>query len=48
MLKILTPDIFNCFCWRGRKNRLKKNGIADADGYSEAWQQQVLKNFAKN
>jgi hypothetical protein len=27
---------------------LKKNGIAEADGYSEAWQQQILKYFAKN
>ena len=27
---------------------LKKNGIAEADGYSEAWQQQVLKSFVKN
>ena len=27
---------------------LKKNGIAEADGYSEAWQQQVLKYFIKN
>jgi hypothetical protein len=27
---------------------LKKNGIAEADGYSEAWQQQVLKYFVKN
>jgi hypothetical protein len=27
---------------------LKKNGIAEADGYSEAWQRQVLKYFAKN
>jgi hypothetical protein len=26
---------------------LRKSGVADADGYSEAWQQQVLKNFAK-
>jgi hypothetical protein len=26
---------------------LKKNGIAEADGYSEAWQQQVLKSFVK-
>jgi hypothetical protein len=26
---------------------LKKSGIAEADGYSEAWQQQVLENFAK-
>ena len=25
----------------------KKNGIAEADGYSESWQQQVLKSFAK-
>jgi hypothetical protein len=27
---------------------LKKNGIAEADGYSESWQQQVLKSFTKN
>jgi hypothetical protein len=27
---------------------LKKNGIAEADGYSEFWQQQVLKRFAKD
>ncbi|MFY9705323.1 MAG: hypothetical protein WAJ95_05365, partial [Desulfobacterales bacterium] len=27
---------------------LKKNGIAEADGFSEAWQQQVLKSFVKN
>jgi len=27
---------------------LKKNGIAEADGYSESWQQQVLKYFVKN
>jgi hypothetical protein len=27
---------------------LKKNGIAEADGYSESWQQQVLKYFTKN
>jgi molecular chaperone HtpG len=27
---------------------LKKNGIAEADGYSEVWQQQVLKYFVKN
>ncbi len=27
---------------------LKKNGIAEADGYSEAWQQQILKYFVKN
>jgi molecular chaperone HtpG len=27
---------------------LKKNGIAEADGYSEAWQQRVLKSFTKN
>ena len=27
---------------------LKKNGIAEADGYGEAWQQQVLKSFTKN
>ncbi len=27
---------------------LKKNGIAEADGYSESWQQQVLKRFAKD
>ena len=27
---------------------LKKNGIAEADGYSEAWQQQVLRSFVKN
>ncbi|MGD8954633.1 MAG: hypothetical protein PVI45_09690 [Desulfobacterales bacterium] len=26
---------------------LKKNGIAEADGFSEAWQQQVLKSFVK-
>ena len=26
---------------------LKKNGIAEADGYSEAWQQQILKGFVK-
>jgi len=26
---------------------LKKNGIAEADGYGEAWQQQVLKSFTK-
>jgi hypothetical protein len=26
---------------------LKKNGIAEADGYSESWQQQVLKYFKK-
>jgi hypothetical protein len=26
---------------------LRRSGIADADGYSEAWQQQVLKSFAK-
>jgi predicted nucleic acid-binding OB-fold protein len=26
---------------------LKKSDIAEADGYSEAWQQQVLENFAK-
>lgn len=25
----------------------RKSGIAEADGYSEAWQQQVLKNFEK-
>jgi hypothetical protein len=27
---------------------LRKNGIAEADGYSKAWQQQVLKYFVKN
>jgi hypothetical protein len=27
---------------------LKKNGIAEADGYSEYWQQQVLKSFTKS
>jgi hypothetical protein len=27
---------------------LKKNGIAEADGYGKAWQQQVLKSFTKN
>ncbi len=27
---------------------LIKNGIAEAEGYSESWQQQVLKSFAKN
>jgi len=27
---------------------LKKNGIAEADGYGEAWQQKVLKRFIKN
>ena len=27
---------------------MKKNGIAEADGYSESWQQQVLKSFIKN
>jgi hypothetical protein len=27
---------------------LKKNGIAEADGFSEAWQHQVLKSFVKN
>ena len=27
---------------------MKKNGIAEADGYSEAWQQQILKYFKKN
>jgi len=27
---------------------LRKNGIAEADGYSEAWQQLVLKYFVKN
>ena len=26
---------------------MRKSGIADADGYSEAWQQQVLKKFEK-
>jgi len=26
---------------------LKKNGIAEADGYSETWQQHVLKSFVK-
>jgi hypothetical protein len=24
---------------------LRKGGIVEADGYSEAWQQQALKNF---
>ncbi|MGD8888618.1 MAG: ATP-binding protein [Desulfobacterales bacterium] len=27
---------------------LKKNGIAEADGYSESWQQQILRSFIKN
>jgi hypothetical protein len=27
---------------------LKMNGIAESDGYSESWQQQVLKYFTKN
>ena len=27
---------------------LKKNGIAEADGYSQSWQQQILKSFTKN
>ena len=27
---------------------MKKNGIAEADGYSESWQQQILKSFIKN
>ncbi len=27
---------------------MRRNGIADADGYSEAWQQQVLQSFTKN
>ena len=27
---------------------LKKNGLAEADGYSESWQQQVLNTFTKN
>ncbi len=27
---------------------LKKNGIAEADGYGEAWQQQVLNSLVKN
>jgi hypothetical protein len=26
---------------------MRKSGIVEADGYSEAWQQQVLKNFIK-
>jgi hypothetical protein len=25
----------------------RKSGIAEADGYSEAWQQKVLENFVK-
>ncbi len=27
---------------------LKKNGMAEADGYGEAWQQQVIRSFANN
>ncbi len=27
---------------------LKKNGIAEADGYGEAWQQRVIKSFTNN
>ena len=27
---------------------LKKNGIAEADGYSESWQQQILKHLTTN
>jgi len=27
---------------------LKKNDMAEADGYGEAWQQQVLNSFVKN
>jgi len=27
---------------------LKKNGIAEADGYRESWQQQILRSFIKN
>ena len=27
---------------------MRQNGIAEADGYSEAWQQQVLHSFTKN
>jgi len=33
---------------RGDLASEKKSNIAEADGYSEAWQQQVLKHFVKN